>query len=144
VMLIAKDALAARAAGGIVDADIGRQTKAVIETAQGMKDRGELGDRVIIHMGTNGLITVKQFNQLMDILKDVPQVSVVNVKVARPWEEINNRMLSENVGRFPNAKLVDWKGTASAHPEAFYKDGVHLRPSAVSMYVDLLMGSVNG
>jgi peptidoglycan/LPS O-acetylase OafA/YrhL len=144
VMLIAKDALAARSGGGIVDADIGRQTKAVIETAQGMKDRGELGDRVIIHMGTNGLITVKQFNRLMDILKDVPQVSVVNVKVARPWEEINNRMLSENIGRFPNAKLVDWKGIASAHPEAFYKDGVHLRPSAVGMYVDLLMGSVNG
>ncbi len=144
VMLIAKDALAARLAGGVVDAEIGRQTKAVIETAQGMKDRGELGDSVIIHMGTNGLITIKQFDQLMEILKDVPRVSIVNVKVERPWEEINNRMLSENIGRFPNAKLVDWKGTASAHPEAFYNDGVHLRPSAVGMYVDLLSGSVNG
>lgn len=144
VMLIAKDALAVRLGGGIVDAGIGRQTKAVIETVQGLKDRGELGDRVIVHMGTNGLITVKQFNQLMEVLKDVPQVAIVNVKVARPWEEVNNRMLEENIGRFPNAKLVDWKGTASAYPEAFYKDGVHLRPSGVGMYVDLLSRSVAG
>jgi hypothetical protein len=144
VMLIAKEALAVRLGGAIVDADIGRQTKAVIETAQGMKDRGELGDSVIVHMGTNGLITVKQLNQLMDILKDVPHVALVNVKVDRPWEDVNNRMLAENVGRFPNAKLVDWKGTASEHPEAFYKDGVHLRPSGVGMYVDLLSGSVAG
>ncbi|HEX2148631.1 MAG TPA: acyltransferase family protein [Actinomycetota bacterium] len=144
VMLIAKDALAARFAGGIVDAGIGRQTKAVIQTTQQIKDRGELGDSVIVHMGTNGLITVKQFDHLMDILKDVPHVSVVNVKVARPWEEINNRMLSENIGRFPNARLVDWKRTASEHPEAFYKDGVHLRPSGIGMYVDLLTGSLGG
>jgi peptidoglycan/LPS O-acetylase OafA/YrhL len=144
VMLIAKDALAMKLGGAIVDAGIGRQTKAVIETAQGLKDRGELGDSVIVHMGTNGLITVKQFNHLMDILKDVPHVAIVNVKVARPWEEVNNKMLEENIGRFPNAKLVDWKGTASAHPEAFYKDGVHLRPSGVGMYVDLLSGSVSG
>jgi hypothetical protein len=95
-------------------------------------------------MGTNGLITVKQFDHLMDILRDVPHVSVVNVKVARPWEEINNRMLSENIGRFPNAKLVDWKRTASEHPEAFYKDGVHLRPSGIGLYVDLLTGSLGG
>lgn len=144
VMLIARDALSARFGGGLVDAAIGRQTRDVIQSVQEIKDRGELGDGVVIHMGTNGLITVRQFDQLMDILKDVPQVSVVNVKVARPWEEINNRMLAENIGRFPNAKLVDWKGTASAHPEAFYNDGVHLKPSGIGMYVDLLSGSITG
>ncbi len=144
VMVIAKDALAERLGNAVVDAGIGRQTKAVIETAQALKDQGQLGDRVIVHMGTNGLITVKQLNQLMDLLKDVPKVVLVNVKVARPWEEVNNRMLAENVGRFPNATLIDWKGTANAHPEAFYKDGVHLKPSGVSLYVDLLSGSVAG
>lgn len=143
VMLIAKDALIGRfGAASIVDAGIGRQTKAVIEAAQGLKDRGELGERVIVHMGTNGIITVKQFEQLMEVLKDVPRVVVVNVKVARPWEEVNNRMLSENIGRYPNAKLIDWKAVATANPNAFYKDGVHLRPSGIGVYVDLLSGSV--
>ena len=144
VMMIAKDALAGRLGNAVVDAGIGRQTKAVIEAAQALKDRGELGDSVIVHMGTNGLITVRQFDQLMEVLKDVPRVAVVNVKVARPWEDVNNRMLAENIGRYPNAKLVDWKALASAHPEVFYKDGVHLRPGGVGMYVDLLSGSVTG
>ena len=143
-MVIAKDALAGRLGNAVVDAGVGRQTKAVIETAQALKDQGQIGDSVIVHMGTNGLITVKQLNQLMEILKEVPKVLLVNVKVARPWEEVNNRMLAENVGRFPNARLVDWKSTATAHPEAFYKDGVHLKPSGVAIYVDLLSGSVAG
>ncbi len=142
VMLIAKDALAGKLGNAVVDAGIGRQTKAVIEATQALKDSGQLGDSVIVHMGTNGLITVKQFDQLMELLKGVPKVLVVNVKVDRPWEEVNNKMLSENIGRFPNARLVDWNGAASANPEAFYNDGVHLKPSGVGMYVDLLSGSV--
>lgn len=141
-MLIAKDALLGRFGNAVVDAGIGRQSKAVIEATRTLKDHGQLGDSVIVHMGTNGVITVKQFEQLMELLKDVPKVLVVNVKVARPWEEINNRMLAENIGRYPNARLVDWKGAASSHPEVFYKDGVHLKPSGVGVYVDLLTGSV--
>jgi hypothetical protein len=69
-------------------------------------------------------------------------VFLVNVKVARPWESFNNRLLSENVGRWSNVKLLDWNGIASAHPEAFYKDGVHLKPSGMKLYVELLSGSV--
>ncbi|HEX2052803.1 MAG TPA: acyltransferase family protein [Actinomycetota bacterium] len=144
VMLYARDALIGRFGNAIVDAGIGRQTKGVIEAAQGLKERGELGESVIVHMGTNGVITVKQFDQLMELLKDVPRVLVVNVKVARPWESVNNQLLAENIGRYPNARLVDWKAAATAHPEVFYKDGVHLRPTGVGVYVDLLSGSVTG
>ena len=61
--------------------------------------------------------------------------------MARPWEDVNNKMLAENIGRFPNARLIDWKATAAAHPQAFYNDGVHLKPSGVGIYVDLLSGS---
>jgi len=141
VMLIAKDALSERLGGAVVDADIGRQSKTVIAVTETLKANGQLGDTVIVHMGTNGLITVKQFDQLMDLLRDTPKVLMVNVKVARPWEDVNNKMLAENIGRFPNARLVDWKATAAAHPQAFYNDGVHLKPSGVGIYVDLLSGS---
>lgn len=143
VMLIAKDALTARF-GGVVDAGVGRQTKDVIAVTQHMRDTGQLGDAVILHMGTNGLITVAQFDQIMDLLKDVPLVAVVNVKVARPWEEVNNRMLAENVGRFPNTRLVDWKATGSANPHLFYSDGVHLKPSGIGTYVDMMSAALSG
>ena len=69
-----------------------------------------------------------------------PFISVQSwgTQTIEPIAQVIVRPDEPNIGRFPNAKLVDWKGTASAHPEAFYKDGVHLRPSAVGMYVDLL------
>lgn len=146
VMLIARDALIAKF-GSVtvpanVDAAIGRQAKSIIELAQGLKDSGQLGSTVIIHTGTNGPLNRRQLESLMDVLKDVPSVFLVNVKVARPWESVNNKLLAENVGRWPNVKLVDWTAVANANPEAFYKDGAHLKPSGVRLYVDLLSRSV--
>jgi peptidoglycan/LPS O-acetylase OafA/YrhL len=146
VMLIARDELigklGAATVPAVVDAAIGRQTKNVIETTRALKDSGQLGNNVIVHTGTNGPISGKQLDQLMELLKDVPRVFLVNVHVARPWENFNNKLLSENVARWPNAKLLDWNGLADAHPEAFYKDGVHLKPTGMRLYVDLLSGSV--
>lgn len=144
VMLIAKDALAGRLDNAVVDAAIGRQAAGIIETVQAYAARGELGSHVIVHTGTNGPITLAQFEQLMAILHDVPHVFVVNVKVARPWEEVNNSMLAGNIERFPNASLIDWKAEASARPDMFYRDGVHLRPSGVGVYVELLATRVGG
>ncbi|MEX2553280.1 MAG: acyltransferase family protein [Actinomycetota bacterium] len=146
VMLIARDELigklGAATVPALVDAAIGRQTKSVIETTRALKDAGQLGNNVIVHTGTNGPISGKQLDQLMELLKDVPRVFLVNVHVARPWESFNNQLLAENVGRWPNTELLDWNGLANAHPEAFYKDGVHLKPTGMRLYVELLSGSV--
>jgi peptidoglycan/LPS O-acetylase OafA/YrhL len=146
VMLIARDELigklGAATVPAVVDAAIGRQTKSVIETTRALKDAGQLGNNVIVHTGTNGPISGKQLDQLMELLKDVPRVFLVNVHVARPWESFNNKLLAENIGRWSNAKLLDWNGLADAHPEAFYKDGVHLKPTGMRLYVELLSGSV--
>lgn len=146
VMLIARDALIAKFGSATipasVDAAIGRQAKAMIETAQGLKDAGQLGATVVVHTGTNGPLTRRQLESLMEVLRDVPRVFLVNVKVARPWESVNNNTLAENIQRWPNAKLIDWNGVANSNPEVFYKDGVHLKPRGVNLYVDLLSGSV--
>lgn len=146
VMLIARDALIARFASATVpagvDAAVGRQAKAMIETAQKLRDAGQLGNNVIVHTGTNGPITGRQLDALMEVLKDVPRVFLVTVKVARPWEQLNNKLLADNIGRWPNARLVDWYGVANGRPEVFYKDGVHLQPGGVKLYVDLLSENV--
>ncbi|MGQ0679402.1 MAG: acyltransferase family protein [Actinomycetota bacterium] len=146
VMLIARDELVgkfgAAALPANVDAAIGRQTKSIIEIAQTLRDAGQLGNNVIVHTGTNGPISHRQLEALMDLLKDVPRVFLVNVKVARPWESVNNQLLADNIARWPNARLVDWSSAAHAHPEAFYRDGVHLRPKGIQLYVDLLTGSI--
>lgn len=144
VMLIAKEALARSLGNAVVDASVGRQAEAMIDTAQALKDSGQLGDKVIVQVGTNGPVTFRQLDRLMQILSGVPKIYLVNVKVGRPWEAVNNKLMADNVGRWPNASLLDWKGLATGNPQAFYTDGVHLRPNGVKLYVEFLRSRVLG
>lgn len=144
VMLIANEELANRFDNAIVDAGKGRQAEDILNTVQSLKDRSQLGDVVVIHMGTNGVIRAQQLEELMEMLKDVPRVYLLNVKVARSWESLNNELLAANIDRWPNATLIDWKAVATQHPEMFYSDGVHLRPEALGLYVEMIAAQVLG
>lgn len=142
VMLMTNEALANRFDSAIVDAGKGRQAKDVLATVRTLKDAGQIGDVAVIHMGTNGVIRKGQLEELMTMLADVPRVFLINVKVARPWESLNNELLAANIDRWPNASLIDWKRVASEHPEIFYSDGVHLRPEGIGLYVEMIAGQV--
>ncbi|MEX2588396.1 MAG: acyltransferase family protein, partial [Actinomycetota bacterium] len=144
VMLIANEQLANRFDNAIVDAGKGRQAEDILQTVRARKDAGQLGDAVVIHMGTNGVIRQGQLEELMAMLADVPRVYLLNVKVSRPWESLNNELLAANIDRWPNASLIDWKAVATQHPEMFYSDGVHLRPGGLGLYVEMIAGQVLG
>ena len=80
-------------------------------------------------MGTNGLITSGEFDALMDALRGVERVVVVNLRVPRRWEGQDNDELRAGVARWPNAVMLDWHAEGNAHPEWFWDDGYHLRPT---------------
>jgi peptidoglycan/LPS O-acetylase OafA/YrhL len=134
VLLGAQPLLEHQIGGIVVDAAVGRQFSAVLATARSYRDAGKLGDEVIIQTGNNGPITAGQFDQLMDTLKGVRKVIVVNVKVDRPWQDPNNDVLAQGVTRWPNDVLVDWHAITATHPEAFYDDGLHLTPTGIRMF----------
>jgi len=142
VLLEAKDTLETRLPDAAVDAVVGRQFKELLAVARSLRDTGQLGDEVILQVGNNGPVTGSQFDDLMDALKGVKRVVVVNVKVPRPWEPTNNDMLADGVGRWPNAVLVDWHKRGAAHPELFADDGTHMGPTGVGMYVDLILAAL--
>ena len=142
VLLEAKDALAARVDGLLVDAAIGRQMTASIAAARALRDQGKLGGEVLVQVGNNGPITAAQFDKLVEALKGAQRVVVVNVKVPRPWEGSNNEVLAKGVARTPNAVLVDWHRLGSSHPQAFTKDGVHMTPAGVRLFVSLVAAAL--
>ncbi|MDQ6797414.1 MAG: acyltransferase [Actinomycetota bacterium] len=134
----ARNALAARIADLVLDAQLGRQTTASLTAARALRDSGRLGDEVILHVGNNGVVTKSQFDQFMEVFSGVRRVVVVNVRVPRPWEEPNNEILAEGVKRWPNAVLVDWNKLGSAHPDAFESDGVHLTRAGTQLLVEAI------
>ena len=94
---------------------------------------------VIFHIGDNGAITDEEFDEAMDVLSDTRTVLVVNTTVPDGYQWApNNEVLADGVARYPDkAVLVDWHARSSGHPEYFY-DGLHLTPSGVRAYADLI------
>jgi peptidoglycan/LPS O-acetylase OafA/YrhL len=138
VMLGAKTALEQRLGSVRVDATVSRQFGHAIDLARMLQGGGQLSDVVVVHMGTNGIITQGHIDAMMDILKDKKRVVFLNLKVPRRWEGPDNDVLRSNVPRFPNAVLIDWHSVGNAHPEWFYEDGFHLRPDGARAYADLI------
>ena len=139
VLLAARRGLEASIEGIEIDAAIGRQTKDIIAVARARRDEGRLADQVIIQVGNNGPITSGQFDDLMEALRGVERVIVVNTRVPRPWEGPNNEVLAAGVERTPNAVLADWNKASSSHPEVFADDGVHFAPAGERLFVELIL-----
>ena len=121
-----------------VDAAVNRQFGNAIDIVRAIKDSGQLSDIVVVHMGTNGVITQGHMDAMMELLKDRKRVVFLNLKVPRRWEQIDNDVLAANVPKYPNAVLIDWHAVGAAHPEYFYEDGFHLRPDGARAYAELI------
>jgi len=117
-----------------VDAAESRQFAAGVDVIQDYKNRGALGQYVIVQLGTNGTVDPGEFDRMMGILSDRQKVVIVNAKVPRPWEQQVNDTLEAGVKKYKNAVLLDWHGYGGAHPEFFYDDGIHLRPAGADAY----------
>jgi hypothetical protein len=121
-----------------IDAAVNRQFGTAIDILRALKAAGLLSDTVVVHMGTNGVITQGHMDAIMDILKDRKRVVFLNLKVPRSWEGIDNDVLASNVAKYPNMKLIDWHTIGNAHPEYFYEDGIHLNPTGQRAYAALI------
>ena len=128
--------------GAEVDAVVSRQAAAAIVVLQQRRDAGTLGDIVVLHIGSNGYVTLKQFDEMMQILSGVRVVAVVNVRVPRRWEGPNNTLFDEGVKRTSNAVLVDWYSASDPHPELFVEDGVHPQPPGRRLYAQTIVAQV--
>jgi hypothetical protein len=126
-----------------VDALGSRQATAGIETLRIAKNSGRLGEAVVIHLGTNGAFSPKQFDEMMQILADVRKVIFLNIKVPRGWTAPNNRIIVEGVARHPNAVLIDWAGIGELHPEYFSGDGFHLSFTGATAYTERILAELN-
>jgi peptidoglycan/LPS O-acetylase OafA/YrhL len=119
--------------------DVGLQPMGVIEILKKRRAAGQLGEAVVVHAGDNVPFTAEQFDEMMGLLEDVPKVLIVNVKVPRPWEEVNNEVLADGVRRYSDkAVLVDWHAASAGRPELFVDDGIHLQPEGQRVYAELV------
>ena len=143
VMVGAAPELAAAIPYVHVDAAVSRQVATAIQILQVRKAAGQLGNVVIVHLGTNGTFSARQFDEMMQVLQEQRRVVFVNVKVPRVWEAANDQVLAEGVKRYPSAVLVNWHSAGGAHPEWFWDDGIHLRPAGAKAYAAMIAAAIS-
>jgi hypothetical protein len=112
-----------------VNAEVSRQATA--GPALLRKAKGKLPRNVFLHFGTNGTYPLRTCKAMVNTLGPERRVFLVTVKVPRPWERVNNRMLRRCAAAYSpdRVHIVDWNWAASRRPQWLYADGYHLRPT---------------
>lgn len=125
VMLGATDQL--EAGGFLVDTDVSQQAAEVIAALEVHLGAGEVGDVVVIQIGTNGAVTDEQFEQVLALLPPsvAPHVVLLTVFAGdRTWIAPNNELIRLLPTRHPNVTVADW--AAAAPTISLCPDQVHL------------------
>ncbi|CAN5547517.1 acyltransferase family protein [soil metagenome] len=130
--------------GFVVDAHQNRQLVDFIPTLQSAVTAGQLGEYVVVHLGTNGTFTESQMTQFYDLLVDVSRVIVLTDYANRAWTNGNNDLILSLPSRYPNVQVLYWHQLAANCPgNCFYADGIHLRPDG-QLYYTALIADITG
>jgi peptidoglycan/LPS O-acetylase OafA/YrhL len=142
VMLEALAALHQHIPNLYANAAISRQFGAAVPLVAQLAGSGQLGNELIVHLGTNGRIVGTDVQAIMAAATPARKVIFVNIKASRPWESSDNNILRTVTAQYPNAVLVDWHSFGDAHPSMFWSDGIHLKPQYVDTYATLIAAAL--
>ena len=138
VMLGARYALAFDIPGVFVDAVVGRQAGSLPAGMTQLRKIGELGPKVVIHVGDNGLFLRSSLDTALNELADRTRVVLVTIRVPRRWQDPVNGLLRSVAAAHKNVVIADWYQASAGHPEYFVKDGVHLTSPGIAAFAGLI------
>ena len=121
-----------------------RGPNATLQLMQNRADRAT-ADVVVIQVGTNGPVSVAQYDAMAQLLIDVPQVFFMTVKAPLDWIAANNALIRALPDRYPNVAVIDWEQFGSSiESELSPGDGyVHLyTPRSITLYSNLVLDAV--
>jgi peptidoglycan/LPS O-acetylase OafA/YrhL len=121
-----------------INAIEGRQAADGFNEVDTLLSGGHLGQDIVLQVGTNGTIDPGALNGVLARLAG-RRVVLLNVHVPRPWQNADNDTIAAAVKAHPTVELIDWNAIASAHPEWFWSDGIHLRPAGAQAYTALVV-----
>ena len=126
--------------GITVDAAKNRQVSAGAQVLDYRSKTGELGDNVVIHLGTNGRTTAATFDLVMKPLSKVKRVIVLTVRVpGSPYSDKNNAIITALPLVYPNVTVLDWEALSKGRKDWFASDGIHPNALGQDNYVGFIL-----
>jgi len=138
VILGIRSKLEAKEHISLINARVGRQAPELLAVMR-VDQNSVPSSPVVFNLGNNNALTEATVVEIFEIVKNQPQVIVVNTAVPRAWKDSNNAIISKVASRYSNVKVVDWDRISKGRPELFAPDGVHLSPAGSDVYVDLVV-----
>lgn len=138
VILGIRSKLEAKQHISLVNARVGRQAPELLAVMR-VDQTSVPQSPVVFNLGNNNALSEATVVEIFEVLKNQPQIIVVNTAVPRSWKDANNAIISSVAARYQNVIVVDWNKISSGRPELFAPDGVHLSPAGSDVYVDLVV-----
>ena len=139
IMLDAAPYLHRMLPGAVIDAQVGQQLYQVQAQVPELKRAGDIGDELVLELGTNGYFSVAQLEALLRSLGPMRRIVLVNTHETRPWEGAVNQTIATVARSYPRTTMVNWYSLSADTPQYFYPDGVHLDPQGAQYYATLLV-----
>lgn len=143
VMLGAAPSLQEMLPGCVIDAKVGRQLVQADDVITSLESRNELGQTVVIGLGTNGPFSVETGQALIDRLgcgRTVYWVTVYGWELA--WQEESNAVIRALAENNENVRLIEWSQAAAGHAEWLCADGIHLSAAGQGGYAGIVQGGL--
>ena len=141
VILGIRSKLEAKEHISLINARVGRQAPELLAVMR-VDQSSVPSSPVVFNLGNNNALSEATVIEIFEIVKNQPQVIVVNTAVPRAWKDSNNAIISRVASRYSNVKVVDWERISKGRPELFAPDGVHLSPAGSDVYVDLVVSEL--
>lgn len=121
-----------------VDASVSRFPSEEIAILDGLLQNDQVGDSVVIALGTNGTIYPEYAEQTIALLGEHRSIFWVNGFAPDEWTPTNNALLEDLAAKHPNFTVIDWYSLVSANPDWVISDGVHPGPTGAQAYAQLI------
>lgn len=125
---------------GIVNAEGNRQLRKALPIFYEMKEKGELGDVVVVALGTNSDKEIR-VDVLEEIYENLENRIMIILTVAIPYvveEQQRNLALRKFADTHDNCHIADWYTAMKTHKEYFMGDDTHPQGLGTDVYAQLI------
>lgn len=139
VFLGAIDGLYKTFPNGYFDGKVSRAIPGGESVLIDLKNKGMLGNTIILALANNGDYAEWRLNKLMETIGDR---QVYWVEATNGVDPKFNENFKEYAKQHPNIHVVEWSEKSKDHPEYFYADKLHVKGDGINAYANAIYETI--